>query len=46
MALKNPTIDRDYSQGIGVSVGNTLLLDSNASSIYKRLVMKKTISKK
>jgi len=42
----NFTIGRDHGWGIGVNVQDTPLLDSDAFCAYKRLAMKKTISKK
>jgi len=43
---QDPAISRDHGQGVGVGVGYTLLLESDASSIYKRSAMKKEIIKK
>jgi len=42
----NSTIDKNYGWGVGTDVGFALLLESDASSTYKRLAMKKIIKKK
>jgi len=45
-STQDPAISGDHGQGIGVDVGYTLLLESNAPSTCEGLAMKKEIIKK